>query len=138
MKSKFTPIVKVKKQMMDRVETLLAKARYKEQNISKKLSFTCKQIEETKVPKEGSISLMLQFRENLKILRDEKSNLSRELEISQNEIKQLQDKYKRARMEYEKMKYLEKRDFEEWMKKIKKQEQLDLDEVSTMLFVNKG
>lgn len=138
MNSKFTPIVKVRKQQMDRVETLLAKARYKKQEISTKLEATCKEIAQMEVPKEGSITLMSFFRESLAILRKEKDDLERRLKISTDEVSQLQDKYKRALREYEKIKYLEEQDFEKWIKKLNRQEQLDMDEVSTMLFANKG
>jgi len=138
MNSKFTPIVKVRKQQMDRVETLLAKARYEKKEIDFKLEATYKEIEKMETPKEGSISLMTLFRENLAILRGEKSALEERLQIARKKVEQLQDKYKKALREYEKIKYLEERDFEEWMKKINRQEQLDMDEVSTMLFTNKG
>ena len=138
MNSKFTPIVKVRKQQMDRIETLLAKARYKKQEISAKLEATCKEIAQMEVPKEGSITLMSFFRESLAILRKEKDDLERRLKISTDEVTQLQDKYKRALREYEKIKYLEEQDFEKWIKKLNRQEQLDMDEVSTMLFANKG
>ena len=138
MKSKFTSIVKVRKQQMDRIETLLAKARFKKSELKKKLALTCKDIENTEVPVSGSISVMNMFREKLDILRKEKLRLDEGLLVKKAEVKQLQDKYKRAHIEHEKIKYLEKQDFEEWMSKIKKQEQLDLDEISNMLFVNKG
>jgi len=138
MNSKFTPIVKVRKQQMDKVETLLAKARLQKSELEQQLTLVCKNIEETEVPESGSISLMVCFRERLDILRKEKIKFDKDILIKTNEINQLQDKYKRTHIEYEKIKYLEKQDYEEWMDKIKKQEQLDMDEISNMLFVNKG
>jgi len=136
--SKFTPIVKVRKQQMDKIETLLAKARFQKSELEKKLALTSNEIENTEVPLSGSISVMVGFRERLDILRKEKARFDEMLSIKINEVNQLQDKYKRAHMEYEKIKYLENQDFEEWIEKIKRQEQLDMDEISNMLFVNKG
>lgn len=138
MNSKFTSIVKVRKQQMDKIETLLAKARFQKSELEQKLALTCKEIENTEVPSSGSISVMVCFRERLDILRKEKVRFDKMLLMKGNEVKQLQDKYKIAHMEHEKIKYLENQDFEEWMEKIKKQEQLDMDEISNMLFVNKG
>lgn len=138
MNSKFTPIVKVRKQQMDKIETLLAKARFQKSELEKKLALTSNEIENTEVPLSGSISVMVGFRERLDILRKEKARFDEMLSIKINEVNQLQDKYKRAHMEYEKIKYLENQDFEEWIEKIKRQEQLDMDEISNMLFVNKG
>lgn len=138
MNSKFTPIVKVRKQQRDKVETLLAKARFQKSEIEKKILVTNNEISNSVVPSSGNISIMTLFRGKLDILRKEKLSLREDLDVKINEVKQLQDLYKKAHIEYEKIKYLENQDFENWMEKIKKQEQLDLDEISNMLFVHKG
>jgi len=123
---------------MDRTETFLAKARFKKSELEQELALTSKAIEDTEVPASGTMSVMTLFREKLVILRREKVRLDKNLLVKTNEVNQLLEKYKRDHVEYEKIKYLEEQDFEEWMQKIKKQEQLDLDEISNMLFVNKG
>ncbi len=138
MTSKFTPIAKVRKQQRDMVETRLAKARFEKHEIEQKLVSTCKEIDETKIPTSGDISLMNMVRERLAIIRKEKDTLEESLFIKETEIQQLRDKYKRAHLEYEKIKYLEEQDFQEWMEKIKKDENLEMDEISNILFVNKG
>ncbi len=138
MNSKFTPIAKVRKQQSDMVETRLAKARFEKHEIEQELISTCKEIDETVIPTSGDISLMNMVRERLGIIRRAKDNLQEKLLIKETEINQLRDKYKRAHIEYEKIKYLEEQDFAEWMEKIKKTESLDLDEISNILFVNKG
>ncbi len=135
--SKFTPIAKVRKQQRDMVETRLAKARFEKHDIEQELISTCKEIDDTKIPTSGDISLMNMVRERLAIIRRAKETLNEKLLIKEEEIKQLREKYKRAHIEYEKIKYLEEQDFEEWMAKIKKDESLDMDEISNMLFVNK-
>ena len=138
MNSKFTPIAKVRKQQRDMVETRLAKARFEKHDIEQELISTCKEIDDTQIPTSGDISLMNMVRERLAIIRRAKETFNEKLLIKEEEIKQLREKYKRAHIEYEKIKYLEEQDFEEWMEKIKKNESLDMDEISNMLFVNKG
>lgn len=138
MNSKFTPIAKVRKQQMDKIETLLAKARFKKQEIEDQLISLNSDIQSMQTPKSGSISLMTLFTENLSILRRDKKSLGEKLLVKTNEVQQLQERYKMAHIEFEKIKYLEEQDFEEWIEKIKKQEQLDMDEISNMLFTNKG
>ena len=138
MNSKFTPIAKVRKQQRDMVETRLAKARFEKYELEQKIIFTCKEIDETDIPTSGNISLMNMVRERLAIIRKEKDTLEENLLVKENEIEQLRDKYKRANVEFEKIKYLEEQDFAEWMEKIKKEESLNLDEISNILFVNKG
>ena len=137
MQSKFTPIAKVRKQQRDMVETRLAKARFEKNEIEQELISTCKEINETKMPTSGDISLMNMVRERLAIIRKAKDTLEESLLIKETEIQQLRDKYKRAHIEYEKIKYLEEQDFAEWMEKIKRDESLDMDEISNILFVNK-
>jgi flagellar export protein FliJ len=138
MNSKFTPIAKVRKQQRDMVETRLAKARFEKHEIEQELMATCKEIDDTVIPTSGDISLMNMVRERLAIIRRAKESLSEKLLIKEAEINQLRDKYKRAHIEYEKIKYLEEQDFEEWMEEIKRKESLDMDEISNILFVNKG
>lgn len=138
MTSKFTPIVKVRQQEMDKIETLLVKARYQKRVLEENLVSLMVQIEQLEEPKSGTIALMSVFMENLTIIRREKNTLEEKLLIKKKEVLQFQEQYKKAHVEYEKIKYLEQKDFEETIKKIKKQEQLDMDEISNMLFVNKG
>ena len=137
MNSKFTPIAKVRKQQRDMVETRLAKARFEKHELEQKLISTCKEINETTIPTSGDISLMNMVRERLNIIRKAKNSLEDNLLVKENEINQLRDKYKRANVEFEKIKYLEEQDFAQWLEQIKKSESLDLDEVSNILFVNK-
>ncbi len=137
MNSKFTPIVKVRKQQRDMVENRLAKARFERHELEQKISSTCREIDETVTPTSGNIAMMNMVRERLAIIRKEKDELQGRLAIKEQEIEQLRDKYKRVNTEFEKIKYLEEQDFQEWMKKIKKTESLDMDEISNILFVNK-
>ena len=137
MNSKFTPIAKIRKQQRDKVETCLAKARYEKHKLEQEIVSTCKEIDETEIPISGDISLMNVVREKLAIIRKAKDSLQDKLLVKESEIQQLREKYKRAHLEFEKIKYLEEQDFAEWMEKIKKDEQLDMDEISNILFVNK-
>ena len=138
MTSKFTPVAKVRKQQRDMVETRLAKARFEKIELEQEIISTCKEIDETQIPSSGNMSLMNMLRERLFIIRKDKDILQEKLLIKDNEIMQLRDKYKRSHIEYEKIKYLEEQDFQEWIEKIKRKESLDMDEISNILFVNKG
>lgn len=137
MTSKFTPIAKVRKQQRDIVETCLAKARFKKREIEQEIIVTCIDIDKIQIPTSGSISLMNMTREKLAIIRQAKDILQERLFTKESEIEQLLQKYKRADREYEKIKYLEGQDFQSWIEKAKKDEQLEMDEISNTLFVNK-
>jgi len=135
--SKFTPIAKVRKQQRDKVETSLAQARAKKQSLKKEISIIFEEINNTKMPVSGHISLISLVRERLVVLRREKDSLDERLKEQDELVKKFLVEYKLANIEFEKIKYLEEQDYEAWVEKIKKQEQLDMDEISTMLFANK-
>jgi len=135
--SKFTPIAKVRKQQRDKVETSLAQARAKKQSLKKEIFSLFGEINNTKMPVSGHISLISLVRERLVVLRREKDSLEDRLKEQNELVKNFLIEYKQANIEYEKIKYLEEQDYEAWAEKMKKQEQLDMDEISTMLFANK-
>ena len=72
--------------------------------------------------------------EQKSILSRDKKRCEQELIAVQRNTKQLQSEYKKAHIEYEKFKYLEEQELQTMMEKIKREEQLYLDEISTMLF----
>ncbi len=136
MNSKFKAIAQVRKQQMDKLETKLVKARFEKKNIEKKLKSLYEDISNSIPPKSGTASIMVLFHENLKVLRREKDDYAKLLEYVSQEVRKLQNEYKKAHMEFEKIKYLEEQEYEAWLEKIKKQERIDMDEISTMLFSN--
>lgn len=136
MQSKFSPIAKVRKQQMDLVENNLAKERNEKSLLNKKIVSLLSDIEDSKIPQSGNVSLISIFNAQLSILRREKDSLENDLRIKQEHIETLLAEYKRANLEFEKIKYLEEQDFEVHLSNVKKQEQRDMDEISNMLFSN--
>jgi flagellar export protein FliJ len=136
MDSKFKAIAKVRKQQMDKVETKLVKARFEKKSIEKKLKSLYEDIHNSTPPQKGTASIMALFHENLKVLRREKSDYADLLAHVNEKLLQLQNEYKKAHIEFEKIKYLEEQEYVAWLEKIKKQERIDMDEISSMLFSN--
>ena len=75
--------------------------------------------------------------EQKKILNRDKKHYEHELLLATVATQKLQEEYKKAHIEYEKIKYLEEQELQALIDKMKMQEQLYLDEISTMLFANK-
>ncbi|MBL0687506.1 MAG: flagellar FliJ family protein [Sulfurospirillum sp.] len=138
MRSKFTSIAKVRKQQRDIIETHLAKARFEKHEIKQKIISLYKDIDKIKTPTSGNIFLMNIAREKLVIMRKAKDILNEKLFAKNIEIDKLKEQYKLTNIEFEKIKYLEEQDFQESIKKIKKEESLNMDEIANMLFINKG
>lgn len=137
MKNKFTQIVKIRKQQMDKVETKLIQTRFKKQEVEQKIEALYEEINNSKSPTKGSISLIGIFHENLKILRREKDDYTNALKFLEGKINNLQAEYKKAHLEFEKIKYLEEQAVYKQIQKRKKEEKMNMDEIATLLYSNK-
>lgn len=136
MKSKFSKIAKVRKQKRDAIEKELLKNQNKERMLSHKIASIYEEIVNVQMPQNGTISLLSLVGEQKRILNRDKKRYEQELELAQDVTKKLQLDYKKAHIDYEKINYLEEQELQEFINKMKRQEQLDLDEISTMLFAN--
>ena len=61
-----------------------------------------------------------------------------ELEFLQANKALLQEQYKKSHIEYEKVKFLEKKEQDSMLQKLKEQERLESDEIALMLYNNAG
>lgn len=136
MKSKFSKIAKVRKQKRDAIEKDLLKSQNREKMLSFKVASIYEEIVNIKMPQNGAISLLFLVGEQKNILNRDKKIYEKELEVTKSNTRKLQIDYQKAHIEYEKIKYLEEQELQAFINKIKRQEQLDLDEISTILFAN--
>lgn len=134
MKSQFSKIAKIRKQKRDAIERELLKSQNKERMLSHKIATFYEEIATLQMPKEGMISLLLMVGEQKSILNRDKKRCEQERMVVERQTKQLQLEYQKAHLEYEKFKYLEEQELQTMMEKLKREEQLYLDEISTMLF----
>lgn len=134
MKSQFSKIAKIRKQKRDAIERELMKSQNKERLLTHKIASLYDDIAAVQIPKEGLVTLLLMVNEQKSILNREKKRCEQELFVVQRATKQLQSEYQKAHVEYEKIKYLEEQELQAMMDKLKREEQLYLDEISTMLF----
>ena len=134
MKSQFSKIAKIRKQKRDTIERELIKSQNKERLLRHKISAVYEDIARVEMPKEGLVSAFLMVSEQKSLLGREKKRYEQELNAVLHVNKTLQAEYQKAHIEYEKIKYLEEQELQAMMDKMKREEQLNLDEISTMLF----
>lgn len=134
MKSQFSKIAKIRKQKRDAIERELMKSQNKERLLTHKIASLYDDIAAVQMPKEGLVTLLLMVNEQKSILNREKKRYEQELFVVKRNTKRLQGEYQKAHVEYEKIKYLEEQELQAMMDKLKREEQLYLDEISTMLF----
>lgn len=137
MKSKFSKIAKIRKQKREAIERELLRSQNKEKMLSHKIASLYEEIISIKMPQNGAVSLLSLVGEQKKILNRDKKHYEHELQLAMVATQKLQVDYQKAHIEYEKIKYLEEQELQAFIDKMKQQEQLYLDEISTMLFANK-
>lgn len=133
-KTKFSQILKVKKQALEKIEIDLTKSRNKLAMLKNNLSVLLLQISSHEFPKKGT---NVELRANLAILqayKNEKDALNEKINLTDKEILHFEHLYKKAYLEYEKIKYLEEEEIKKSIAKAKKQEQIMLDELATQRF----
>jgi hypothetical protein len=132
MKSKYTPLVKLKKKELDRIERDLIGA-----NNSVKLATTLREeayalLQSLSLPSSGSISQFTQAQMLFQAQHQEIENCNLNLAKAQHYQLLIQQQFKAAMIEYEKFKYLEMQEQQAYSVKIKKEEAKMLDEIGVM------
>ncbi|TQR61509.1 flagellar FliJ family protein [Campylobacter troglodytis] len=131
MKSKFSSVVKVKKQELDKAELELSKARARQRQNEETLMLAEAEYLSLVMPKEGNAMLLRQSLNYKAVAKQMKDLAQEKLRLSHQEINHYQHLYKKAHLNYEKLKYLEVEELKELEKKLKKEEEKALDEIAT-------
>ncbi len=137
MKTRFSDILKIRKEKLSEIERELLDVRNRKRKIEEEITKVDAKIKVFKQPQIGDFSLMQVARDALTMLRQQKEDLVQKHLLRERQIEGLKGLYQEANIEYEKIAYLN----EEAIKKVLKQRQLEeskaLDEIANILFVNK-
>jgi flagellar export protein FliJ len=133
-KTKFDSIVKLKKSKVNELENELAKLNNKILIVTNELHLLQNELKSFEYPKNGSFGLITQFKmlQNAKI--NEINQKKEQIKFLENQKNILLQRLKEANLEFEKMKYLQAKEIEKIVKKIKKAEEKHMDEIAIMLF----
>ncbi|MBN2963235.1 flagellar FliJ family protein [Sulfurospirillum sp. T05] len=138
MDQKFSAIAKVKKQLLDAKEAALMEARTKVSRIEKEIFLVEEAQRSQQVPAQGMFCDLLHVKAFGERLYRQKQDLYESLEAAQLEANACLHHYQEARRDFEKIKYLEEEATSAMLKRLKKQEQLTLDEVALQLYALGG
>jgi len=134
MKTKYSQLLKVKKQKVDSIENEIAFLNTKKDSIKKEKEKLEKEIKSLDKPKKGKFDIFLSVSYSFDSLFTFKKEKELLLKHTEFELSQKQNEYKKALVEYEKIKYLEDLEIEKKLDKIKKDEQKLLDEMSVVTY----
>ena len=132
MNNRFSQIVKVKEEELNKIEMSLAKSKATFLELSRSMDAINAELNMSQFPKSGSSSKIKSTIEQQKLLRSQKDKIKEKMLLIQKEIVHFEFKYKKAYVELEKVKYMEKEEIQKELKNLKKKESKELDELGNM------
>ncbi len=138
MKTRFTSLVYIKKNIVQKSERLLQQANANLNKAKKALQDSLEYLQEIKLPSHGKIAEFLANRTLFDVQRAIIQHNEEWLQYTKNEVAQAKEQLKKDMIEYEKYKYLEYEEIQKALKEIKIQEAKDLDEIALMTYTNKN
>lgn len=130
MRTRFTPLVKVKKNDMDRCEQDLRQANESIQNAEHALQVAYTELETTDMPASGPISELLKARNRLTAQRAVIQERREWLSFARAQAEAAREQLKASVMEYEKFKYLEAEQVKKVLQERKRTLANQLDEIA--------
>ena len=138
MKSKFNAVIKVKKQQLDKAQTDLNAAQQRQKENERLLGLAREELLNLSTLK-GQISSE-ELRANVfmeGVAREALTRAKEKVEISHKEVNHYQFLYKKAHLDYEKIKYLQSEELKAMQKAMQKAEEKFLDELAISRFFKK-
>ena len=137
MKTRFSSLVAIKKDAMQKRERELQQALQNHERAKEALHKSLKELQNIEQPNSGCISQLLANRTLLSRQRAIIQHNEEWLEFTKNEVQKVKETLKEAMIEYEKFKYLELQEIEKVLKAQKQAEVKRLDEIALMTFGKK-
>ncbi len=132
MKTRFSPLVKLKKTTMEKSERLVQKANADLNSAAMALQISYNSLNEIESPQTGLMSNFLASRSLLSSGRGLIDHNKEWVTFATTQVNQAKEKLKIDMIEFEKFKYLELQEMQKEIQKIKAKEAKDLDEVALM------
>ena len=137
MKTRYSPLVKLKKSKMDKSETAVQKASADLNSAHSALSLSYSSLDDIQTPQAGSMHDLLASRSLFDSQRNLINNNKKWVRFAKNQVDAAKEKLKIDMIEYEKFKYLEFQEIKDMKKAKKIAEAKELDEIALMTYDNK-
>jgi len=133
-KSKYTPLVKLKKKDLDKAERDLIAANNALADASGRLNRAYQTLTELSLPTHGTFAQLTQAQIMIQAQYNTIEECKIYLQEAEREQLQMQNRFKNAMMEYEKFKHLELQEAQALVSQYKKEEAKMLDEIGIMTY----
>ena len=137
MKTRFTPLVKLKKSTMEKSERVVQKANADLNSASMALEISYKALEDISYPTKGTMNDFLASKRLLSSGRELIQHNKEWVKFAQNQVLQAKKQLKIDMIEHEKFKHLELQEIQKEIQKMKLQEIKELDEVAIITHFQK-
>ncbi|MDO9265471.1 MAG: flagellar export protein FliJ [Sulfurimonas sp.] len=138
MKTRFSPLVKVKKNIMQKSEQFLQKANTNLNSATTALEQSYNSLKDVEPPKSGTMSEMLASRTLLNSQRELIKHNREWVGFATNQVNQAKQQLKLDMIEHEKFQYLELQEIKQELQKRKAKEAKELDEIALMTYNGKN
>ena len=130
MKTRFTPLVKLKKDAMDKCENELQRAHFALSEAKSALEAARKELESAAQPRSGSVSALQQSRVLIGVQRGIVARETDRVAAAEAEVERTREALKQAMIEHEKFKYLEAEMIKRHLQEQKRRFARDMDEIA--------
>ena len=133
MKTKFDSVVKIRAQKVEKIENDIKKINSSIAKLKEKINNLNSLLLSLHLPTKGSFSQIAQINSQKNLIRNEIDVLNNQIIILTNRKNELLHELKKAKVEFEKMKYLQSEEIKKIIKEIKLKEARELDEIAILL-----
>jgi len=133
MKTKFSDILKIKKQTVEKIERNIQKINASIQMLQNKINSLNNDLSSFSFPHDGDFRQFQQVKLMQENLINEIKNFENQIKILENRKNELMEELKKANIEYEKIKYLHELEIQKILKKRKQKENQEMDEIAILL-----
>jgi len=133
-KSRYEPLVKLKKKSLDSAERALIGANNELASATDKLKFSYEELSRMTLPTQGSVGEFTQATAMIHTQHQTIEQYQNKVQIAKFNQHQMRERYKAAMIDFEKFKYLEIQEMKARLKHLKAQEAKMLDEIGTMTY----
>lgn len=138
MKTRFSSLVTLKKNNLEKSEQVLQNANNNLKNANQKLENSYNILNNVKPPSHGTMADFIASRSLINSQRADIQHNKEWVEFANNQVLEAKQKLKLDTIEHEKYKYLELEEIKKMLKELKIQEIKDLDEIALLTFSRKN
>jgi len=137
-KTRFSPLVKIKKNVMQKSEQFLQKANSNLNSASTALELSYNSLKDIQPPSSGTMNEMLASRTLLHSQRELISHNKKWVTFATSQVNEARRQLKLDMIEHEKFQYLELQEIKQEIQKRKFKEAKELDEIALMTYTEKN